>query len=462
MHAHNAETAVRPLSGWGRCPVESCRLVRPANMGALREMLSQPADDGEMIPRGLGRSYGDAALNHDRRVILATDFDRMLSFDPAMGILHAEAGVSLADLMAHLLPRGYFVPTTPGTKYITLGGAIAADVHGKNHHRDGSFGDHVQSIELLTADGSVRWCSPYEHADLFQATIGGMGLTGIILSAKLTMTRVPSAYCQVSYRRTANLAEAMDGFDQSDADYRYSVAWVDTLTTGESLGRSVVMLGNDATVEMLSGKQREHPHRLPRRRDKSVPFDLPFNVFGRWTVAAFNRVFYATHPDKETIVDYDRFFYPLDAVAHWNRLYGKRGFVQYQVLMPPPREQAVAGLTQILEAVAASGMGSFLTVLKKCGSAGPGLLSFMSPGYTLTMDLPDTGEKLRRLTATLDRITLDHGGRLYLAKDALMQADTFAIMYPNLPRFRQIKQQYDPEGRFSSSQARRLGIVETS
>jgi len=320
----------------------------------------------------------------------------------------------------------------------------------------------VQSIELLTADGSVRWCSPYEHADLFQATIGGMGLTGIILSAKLTMTRVPSAYCQVNYRRTANLTEAMDGFDQSDADYRYSVAWVDTLTTGESLGRSVVMLGNDATVEMLSGKQREHPHRLPRRRDKSVPFDLPFNVFGRWTVAAFNRVFYATHPDKETIVDYDRFFYPLDAVAHWNRLYGKRGFVQYQVLMPPPREQAVAGLTQILEAVAASGMGSFLTVLKKCGSAGPGLLSFMSPGYTLTMDLPDTGEKLRRLTATLDRITLDHGGRLYLAKDALMQADTFAIMYPNLPRFRQIKQQYDPEGRFSSSQARRLGIVETS
>lgn len=446
---------MQSLSGWGRCPVQPCRLIRPANFDALRDRLSHLGEMQTLIPRGLGRSYGDPALNNQQHVALCTDFDRILDFNPATGLLHAEAGVSLADLMTHLLPRGFFVPTTPGTKFVTLGGAVAADVHGKNHHRDGSFGDHVQAIELLTADGEIRTCSPTQNTDLFAATLGGMGLTGIIRSIQLTLSRVPSAYCNVTYRRTVNLDQALALLEQTDADYRYSVAWVDTLATGQSLGRSVVMLANDA--EGPSGGEG-HSYQLPSHRRKSVPFDPPFNVLGRWTVAAFNRLFYATHRDKQVVVDYEKFFYPLDAIAHWNRLYGKRGFVQYQVLIPP--EQARAGLTRILETVTASGIGSFLTVLKKCGQPGPGLLSFMKPGYTLAMDLPNTGEKLRELAAKLDQITLDHAGRLYLAKDSLMHRDTFAAMYPNLERFRQIKRQYDPHNRFSSSQARRLGIVE--
>ena len=452
-----------PLSGWGRCPVLTCRLIRAANFDALRDRLSHFGEMQTLIPRGMGRSYGDPALNDQQFVAPCTDFDRILDFNPATGLLHAEAGVSLADLMTHLLPRGFFVPTTPGTKFVTLGGAVAADVHGKNHHRDGSFGNHVHSLELLTADGEIRTCSSTENADLFAATLGGMGLTGIIRSVQLALSRVPSAYCDVTYRRTANLDQALSLLEQTDADYRYSVAWVDTLATGKSLGRSVVMLGNDAeghsgAASGAASGGGGHSYQMPARRRKSVPCDPPFNLLGRWTVAAFNRLFYATHRDKQVVVDYDKFFYPLDAIAHWNRLYGKRGFVQYQVLLPP--EQARIGLTRILEAVAASGIGSFLTVLKKCGRQGPGLLSFMQPGYTLAMDLPNTGESLRVLAAKLDQITLDHAGRLYLAKDALMHRDTFAAMYPNLERFRQIKRQYDPRNLFNSSQARRLGIVE--
>jgi decaprenylphospho-beta-D-ribofuranose 2-oxidase len=280
----------------------------------------------------------------------------------------------------------------------------------------------------------------------------------VITRLDLQLRRAPSAYCRVTYRRAANLDEAIERLAATEADYRYSVAWVDALATGRSLGRSVLMLGNDAEPDELPTSQRDRPHALPTRRRRSVPFSAPPWLLNRLAVAAFNTAFYARHRDHEAIVDYGRFFYPLDAVAHWNRLYGRRGFVQYQVLLP--LETARAGLIAVLEQVAAWKKASFLTVLKKAGPAAAGPLSYMFPGYTLALDLPNTGDDLRRLTGRLDRLLLDHGGRLYLAKDATMSAETFAAMYPRLDEFRRVKNAVDPHHRFVSSQAHRVGIVE--
>lgn len=445
------------LSGWGRCPVEACDLYRPASVGAMREALASPPF-ASAIPRGLGRSYGDSALNRGGGVVSTRELNRMLGFDGATGLLHAEAGVSVGDVLECLLPRGWFVATTPGTKFVTIGGAIAADVHGKNHHRDGSFGDHVRRIELLLPDGSVRWCGPDEDAELFAATIGGMGLTGVILSAELQLARAPSAWCDVTYRRTRDLCEALSVLESTDAGYRYSVAWVDTLAGGAGLGRSVVMLGNDAQPEALAGERRGRPFALPKRRATSVPFDMPSWLIGPWSVRLFNRYYYGRNEDRRELVDYESFFYPLDAIRGWNRMYGGRGFVQYQALVPA--ETARTSLSLLLEKVAEAKAASFLSVLKKAGPPGRGMLSFMRPGYTLAMDLANTGEPLRRLTRELDAILLKYGGRLYLAKDAMTDAETFGAMYGELDRFRAVKNRADPSCRLSSSQARRVGLVE--
>lgn len=445
------------MSGWGRCPVHRCRVSRPHTHAAVADALDAHRA-GTVISRGLGRSYGDPALNPDGTVIDHTALDRMLGFDEATGVLHAEAGVSIAQVMASLLPRGWFLPTTPGTKFVTLGGAVAADVHGKNHHHDGSLGAYVEAIELLKADGAVAWCSPTDNSELFRATVGGMGLTGIMLSVRVRLTRTASAWCTVDYRRTRDLDQTLERLERTNADYRYSVAWVDALASGDRLGRGVLMLGNDASVDGLSGEARARPLHLPVSRCRTVPVDMPGFVLNPWTVGAFNELYYARNPDRSERVDYGRFFYPLDGIGRWNRVYGRRGFVQYQVLLP--ERTARRGLARVLETVAAARQASFLTVLKKSGPAGPGMLSFMKPGYTLALDLPNTGARLRRCAAALDRITLEHGGRLYLAKDALTDAATFAAMYDQLGAFRAAKQRVDPEARFNSAQARRLGIVE--
>jgi FAD/FMN-containing dehydrogenase len=450
---------LRTLAGWGRCPVEECRAFDAESTAQLREALR---DNGEKtwIPRGLGRAYGDSALNRDAGVLLQQGLNRFRSFNAATGLLECEAGVSLAEIIEHFLPRGWFVPVTPGTKFVTLGGAIAADVHGKNHHRDGSFGNFIRRFELLIASGEVLSCSPSEHSDIFWATIGGMGLTGCILSAQLQLTKVESAYYDVTYRRTLNLDHTLDVFASTDAEYRYSVAWIDCLSGGKKLGRSVLMLGNDARRDDLPPALRLLPLRTPPKRKKTVPFNFPALALNSWSIRAFNTIYYAAHPDRRTFVDYDTYFYPLDSIGHWNRIYGKRGFVQYQALFP--RETSRQGLVELLEAIVASRRGSFLAVLKSSGEAGQGLLSYLYPGHTLALDFPNTGEDLRRLTDQLDEILLKHGGRLYLAKDALMSAKTFAAMYPRLPEFQAIKSRIDPLGKFSSSQARRVGIVEKS
>jgi len=444
------------ISGWGNFPSECCNVALPQRDVDQREAILG-ADQASWIARGLGRAYGDSALNRDQGVLVQTSRNHFLAFDEHAGVLQCESGVSFAEIIEHLLPRGWFLPTTPGTKFVTVGGAIAADVHGKNHHADGSFGNFVTSFELLTGCGDIITCSRTENPDIFWATIGGMGLTGVILRARFQLAPVATAYCAVNYRRTRNLDETLDLIAESNAAFRYSVAWIDCLSGGAGLGRSVLMLANDAQPSELPASLTREPLLLPRKRHRSCPFDLPHFVLNGWSVKLFNAIYYGGQRSRQSIVDFDRFFYPLDNLHHWNRIYGRRGFVQYQALFPP--ETSRAGLRALLTRIVASRRASFLAVLKSSGPANAAPLSYMHPGHTLALDFPNTGADLRPFMTELDEILLKFNGRLYLAKDALTSADAFAVMYPRLAEFRAMKARIDPTGRFASSQARRLGIV---
>jgi FAD/FMN-containing dehydrogenase len=445
------------LAGWGNYRPELCRVYRPERRAELRGINILPAGQS-LIARGLGRSYGDSAVNGPGGdVVLQERMDSLLVFDAATGVVEVEAGVSFATLIELFLPRGFFLPVVPGTKFVTVGGAIAADIHGKNHHRDGTLGNFIQSLTLLLAGDEAVICSPTENADLFWATIGGMGLTGIILSARFKLLPIESAYMKVQYRRAANLDAALDRFESAEGDAaKYSVAWIDCLAAGDSLGRGVIMEGEHVPACELRGRRARHPLRLKSKRRRTIRFFWPRLAMSKFNMRMFNRLYYRRHGDRTRVVNLDAFFFPLDAVQHWNRIYGRRGFIQYQALLPP--ESARQGLRELLQKIALAGQASFLAVLKKTGAHGNGMLSFPMPGYTLALDLPNRGEKLEALVQQLDEVLLQHGGRLYLAKDAMMSADTFARMYPRLDEFRQVKARVDPQNRFSSSQARRLKI----
>lgn len=445
------------LSGWGRFPRERCLVYRPEKQADVAAICASGASP-TFISRGLGRSYGDAALNREAGVISHLRLNRFLGFDPDSGILECEAGVSLAEIVETFLPRGWMLPVTPGTKYVTVGGAIASDVHGKNHHVDGTFARWVVDFRLQLPSGEVLICSPTENPDVFWATVGGMGLTGVILSARIRLRPAESAYVEVDYRRARDLGEALSIFSESDERYRYSVAWIDCLASGRKLGRSVLMRGNDAPASRVKAEGKE-PRHLPRKRTLGVPLDAPSVLLNRGSIAAFNALYYAVHRNRaDQMVDHEAFFYPLDSLHGWNRLYGKRGFVQYQVVLPAKLGEE--GLRLVLERLAGSKRASFLAVLKRFGPANEGLLSFPVEGYTLALDLPAApgiGEFLREV----DRVVLRYGGRVYLAKDAVLAPETFALMYPRMEEFRRIKARLDPEGRLSSSLARRLGLVGT-
>lgn len=444
------------LAGWGKCPVERCHVSRPESLEALQGLVAR-GPQRDYVARGLGRAYGDSALNKEGGVILHTKLNRFLSFDEATGVLHCEAGVSFAEIIEALHPRGWFLPTTPGTKFVTVGGAIAADVHGKNHHAAGTFGSFVEELELLTASGEILRLSPSQRPELFWATVGGMGLTGVVLTAKVRLQRVETSYFEVTVKRNRDLDASLGCLADTDQTFRYSVAWVDCLSSGKSLGRSVLMLANDGKAEALPPKLRAEPLRVSRGLQKVVPFDFPACALNPLSVKAFNAVYYGAHKDGVFFQDYDKFFYPLDSVLHWNRIYGRRGFVQYQALFPP--DSARQGLIELLEAVAKTRRASFLAVLKSSGAANPAPLSYLYPGTTLALDFPFTDD-LPEVTAQLDRILLKHGGRLYLAKDSMMNAETFGAMYPRASEWKRVKAEIDPEGRFASSQGRRLGLVE--
>jgi decaprenylphospho-beta-D-ribofuranose 2-oxidase len=441
------------LSGWGRYPHCLSEVYRPEKIAELAEIVA--ADAGQLVARGAGRAYGDAAINGPGRVIDFTRFDRMLNFDAQSGRLRCEAGVTIGDLIDTFLPRGFFPPVVPGTRFVTLGGALAADVHGKNHHRDSSFAAHVTNFDLMVASGQVLRCSREENADLFAATAGGMGLTGIVLEVELTLRRVESAWLAGEVVRAANIDAAMEAFERADREFDYSMAWIDCVSGGSALGRSVITLGNFATREQLGPKQRAAPLRIKPRTGLRVPFDLPAFALNPLTVRTFNAVYYQLHPSTpRTLIDCERFFFPLDSIREWNRMYGADGFVQYQCVFPDKASRE--GLVAMLDAITQGRRGSFLAVLKKFGPQ-DGMLSFPMPGYTLTLDFP-LHAGLMPILDQLDEIVLRRGGRVYLAKDARMRPEVFRAMYPNLPAWRAIKDKADPHNRFCSSLSRRLAM----
>ncbi len=447
----------RPISGWGRQPTETCELYRPEDLDDARAIVAH-APCPDLTPRGLGRSYGDASLNDRGAVLLSDRLDRMIAFDRETGVLRCQAAVSLADIIRHFLPRGFFFPVTPGTKNITVGGAIAADVHGKNHHTNGSMSAWIERFSLLTGRGQVLECSREENADAFWATTGGMGLTGLILDAELRMKPVETAYMNADYERIQDLDRLLARMDESDEDFDYAVAWVDSLATGRSLGRSVLMRANHASLGDLPSRLRGDPLAVKEKARIAVPFTLPDFTLNPLSMRLFNTAFYLRHPTARKLTDCDAFFYPLDSIQHWNRGYGSRGVLQYQCVIP--EASAATGIQRLLEELTRSGCGSFLTVLKSLGPASEGPLSFPMQGKTLALDLPYTGPPLLETLHRVDEIVLEHGGRVYLAKDSCMAREAFERMYPRLPEFKRVKARLDPDGRFSSSQARRLGIVE--
>lgn len=442
----------RRLSGWGRYPEIVCRTVQPGTLGQLAEAARDTSE--AVLARGNGRSYGDSSLGSGSTLVTLA-LDRVLAFDAATGLLRCEAGLLLADLIDIIVPRGFFVPVTPGTKMVTVGGMIASDVHGKNHHGAGSFCDHLESLELSLGDDRVLTCGPAENAELFAATCGGMGLTGIILTATFRLNRIETAQVRQVTRRARSLDEAMALFEGA-RDATYSVAWIDCLAAGRHLGRSAIFTGEHARRDELPPQQRSAPFERPARRAKRIPADFPALALNRLSVRAFNTLYYAAQTPAERLVPLDAYFYPLDAVQEWNRIYGKRGFVQYQCVLPP--EASREGLTRLLETIAARGNASFLAVLKSMGPQSFGLLSFPRDGYTLALDFP-VSDGTMALLGELDAIVADHGGRIYLAKDARMPSALMATGYgERLDAFRRVRQAWSLGDRFRSLQSDRLSL----
>jgi decaprenylphospho-beta-D-ribofuranose 2-oxidase len=443
------------LTGWGRTAPSSATVTHlVSDPAAVAEAVRRTSDRG-LLARGMGRSYGDAAQNAGGDVLVLDEAER-LEIDPERRTAQVDAGVSLDSMIRELLPQGLFVPVTPGTRYVTVGGAIAADIHGKNHHVEGTFGRHVVEMTLVTADGQTRVLTPEGTPDLFWATVGGMGLTGVITSATLRLKPVETSYIRVDTDRTSNLDELVDLMRRTDQGYTYSVAWIDLLARGRSLGRAVLTRGEHATLEELPARARRHPLAFRAEPRLRAPAWFPGHVMNHWTVKAFNEVWFRKAPEvrRDELTHLSGFFHPLDGVADWNRLYGRRGLVQYQFVVPDDAEEA---LTEAVRMISDAGQASFLAVLKRFGPANPGMLSFPREGWTLALDLPADPE-LAPLLGRLDALVLEAGGRIYLAKDARARPETLRRMYPRVEEFREVRREVDPRGLFTSDLARRLAL----
>ncbi len=441
------------LSGWGRYPVIDCRLARLPEVAALPGVFRRSAT---LIARGNGRSYGDAALNADLTLSMLA-LDRMQAFDVESGLLTCEAGVLLSDILATFVPRGWFPPVVPGTQFVTVGGMIAADVHGKNHHRDGTFGAHVESLTLAAADGEIRACSRTENADLFRATLGGMGLTGVILSASFRLKPIETAFVLAETVAARDL-DATLALVEASGYWPYSVAWIDCLARGAKLGRALVMHGKFMASGSLPPPFASDPLRPAPGSRLTIPVDAPSGLLNRASIGLFNALYYRLGRVRggPRPVHFGSFFFPLDRIDAWNRLYGRKGFVQYQCVLP--KAESPAGMAALLERIAASGQGSFLAVLKLFGPVGEGLMSFPMEGYTLALDFPLRGGTLALLD-DLDEITHRHGGRVYLAKDACCRPERVCEGYPRLGIFEAIRAEASGDmPRFESALARRIGL----
>lgn len=432
------------LHGWGRHPVVEGQVV-------ASEDLARSTRDA-VLTRGLGRAYGDAALppvDAGRPVALSPMADRILAFDPDTGTLRAEAGLSLSTLARLYLPRGFFTPVSPGTRHVTLGGMVAADIHGKNHHVDGTFGRAVRSLVLRVADGRILTVDRTSHPELFRATLGGMGLTGHILEVEVGLARVPSPWIYEESARYGSFREVFENLASSSKAFPMTVAWIDTSQTGAARGRGIVMRGRWATKD-------EAPSSLPGfGRAIPVPFVLPSGITNRTTFRWANTLWWHKHGrrDVQHVVPPHSFFWQLDIASHWNRGYGKRGFTQYQCVMPSDADVYDAFLDRFQKL----GGTSFVTVFKDCGDEGEGLLSFPRRGTSIALDVPIRSlDETRRLVRELNAFVLDHGGRIYLAKDAFTTPDEFRRMYPQWERFQSIRDEWDPERRLRSAMSVRL------
>ncbi len=428
------------ISGWGGHLSIDADVKTPVSIDASEMSWETP-----MIARGMGRGYGDCALGE--RVLKTTAMDRFIEFNQEAGLLTIEAGVTIREILRLMVPHGWFIKITPGTSHVTVGGAIASDVHGKNHHVAGTFSESVVSMNMLLGTGETVEVSAKEKPDLFRATCGGMGLTGIILTATLQLVPIKTSLISQKTIKSRSLEETLESFSQQE-DRSYSVAWVDCLARGSSLGRSVLQLGEHAEQGPLDCQFWE---------PITVPFYTPAFLINKWSMSAFNELWYrkARQGSKKS-VSFDSFFYPLDVVPGWNKLYGRAGFVQYQFVLP--YDNGLSNLRLIMKKITESGMGSFLAVFKQFGDQNENLLSFPMKGYALALDFK-WDNRVKSLFSELDAMVADMGGRIYLSKDALMSEAVFKATYPSWQAFESVREKYGAAGKFSSVQSKRLGLA---
>lgn len=429
------------IHGWGKYPIADAQIFLPKTQANCIDAIKELET---IIPRGLGRSYGDSANN--TTVLQSTFLDHFIEFNEESGIITCEAGVSIRSILELVVPKGWFIPVTPGTSYVTIAGAIASDIHGKNHHISGTFSEHIISFRIILGTGEIRNVSRINSPDLFAATCGGMGLTGMIISAKIQLKSIRSSRIIQTTIKATCLEEVCQQLEKNSAS-TYSVAWIDCLAKGSQLGRSLLMLGEHAQDGVLE---------MAKPKNLNIPIDMPSGLLNQYTMRCFNSLYYhKIFSSKKIILPFEPYFYPLDSIRNWNRLYGAAGFIQYQFVLP--KAAGSQGLKKILTKIVNSGRGSFLAVLKIFGKYNQNFLSFPIEGYTLALDFKFSKETIV-LTKELDSMVIDMGGRIYLAKDALLSESTFKKAYPNWSQFEEVRSKYGAHGKFSSDQSRRLGL----
>jgi decaprenylphospho-beta-D-ribofuranose 2-oxidase len=440
----------KKIANWGNYP----KMEAEDNLVTFTEDIkSSIVSFTQFIPRGNGRCYGDASLAE--QTITTTNYNNVLSFDEKKGVFECESGITLDQVLDIIVPKGWFLPVTPGTKFITIGGAVASDVHGKNHHVDGCFSSHIYEMNILLSDGTIIACGPSLNIDLYEATCGGMGLTGVITKVIFQLKKIESSFISQKQIKAENLDEVIYLFEKYKS-YTYSVAWIDCLQKGKSFGRSILMLGEHTKFYELPEKLKANPLSLPKTKQVKLPFYLPSFFLNKFTVKIFNTLFYGKNLKKEidNIVSFEPFFYPLDVVLDWNKGYGRKGFIQYQFVIPLESKD---GLIEILKRISNKGLGSFLAVLKVFGKQ-DSLISFPMEGYTLALDIP-IRKNLFLFLDEIDELVLKYGGRLYMSKDARMKSSILNKSYPRLQEFKSIIRKYDSESKLHSLLSDRLELT---
>ena len=437
------------LAGWGRTAFAQTE-VHECLVGDVQQLVKSTP---QLIARGLGRGYGDCAVSGGGTTVVSTHWDEQKSVG---GVAEVSAGTSLESVMREIIPTGWFVPVSPGTRFVSVGGAVASDIHGKNHHADGTFGSHVHSLTVVTADGSETICSPVQNPELFWATVGGMGLTGVITKVKFSLTPIETAFIQSETSKFDDLDSLMSAMTIADGKFRYSVAWIDMLAVGKKMGRSVLSCGDHAKLDALD-KNKDEPLIYSAKQRLSAPSKVPSGLLNRVSVAVFNELWFRKAPQRtrlgiETI---STFFHPLDGVKDWNHIYGPTGFIQYQFVVP---EKSAHVIKQVLERFSSARVPAFLSVLKRFGEQNQGMLSFPSKGWTLAVDIPTGVQGLPELLDEMDEVVASENGRIYLAKDSRMHPRYLHQMYPRLEEFQNVRAKYDPLGKFSSNLSRRLEL----